>query len=227
MTGLIAGGQKRGLKEAVFFSITCLHTRPDVSVVKGTTNHVVSDPCKNKHLTVHGMLTSSNLCSLKMNAHEQVRTLYCAEVPSIYCWVDATHPWKTCSKHISSNMTNEKTLRAQFSFSITSGQRPSPFPLVKQWGIKLKAFHKRELPAHLLQLVAPEKEQPFFHEQNNMRKQPCCGQEKLFGVALSGFTQQLIMKHSKEAACSFRHVTYSAFLFLTREHISFWCLNFH
>ena len=128
----------------------------------------------------------------------------------------ATQPWKTRSKPPANNR------KVSFFNKLRSETSHSPVPLAEQLGIKLNAFHKRELPSHLRQLVASRTERQFFREPNKKtktRERSRWGRQKVFGVAPLGFTQQLL--HTKLPAHKhfqwklsriFSEITYSPFL---------------
>lgn len=62
---------------------------------------------------------------------------------------------------------------------------------MERWGRKLNAFHKQQLPSHLLQLATSE--QTGNSSLNKKKVQPRWSQQKLFGVAWLAFTQQLLV----------------------------------
>lgn len=82
------------------------------------------------------------------------------------------HTWKPCSNHSYSDC-KDPCGTVFFFNKLRSKTTHSPFPLVEQWGIKLNAFHKRELPAHLLQLAASkQKGNSSMKKKKNLWKEP-------------------------------------------------------
>lgn len=76
-------------------------------------------------------------------------------VSSLFAFLPFQVKKKTrAQKHIYSRDLRalHQILRAQLPLSINSSY--SPFPLLEQWGRKLNAFYKQQLPSHLLQLAA-------------------------------------------------------------------------